>query len=136
MVADFQNASYFRPETGGLTLAGLIDPDEANAEVDPDDYAQKVDFRFQADVGTRLSRRYPAMERSESEGGYASLYAITPDWHPIIDEVPRGSGFFVCSGFSGHGFKFVPVVGEILADLATHSDGQHAIDLFRLTRFS
>ena len=119
VVADFINATYFRPETGRLTLAGLIDPSEANAVVDPDNYREYMDDEFVLDVGERLVRRYPAMERSESTGGYASLYAITPDWHPIIDEVPQGSGIFICSGFSGHGFKLGPAVGVIVADLVT-----------------
>ena len=59
------------------------------------------------------------MAASESTGGYASLYAITPDWHPIVDEVPAGSGFYACSGFSGHGFKLGPAVGVMVADLLT-----------------
>jgi glycine/D-amino acid oxidase-like deaminating enzyme len=136
VVADFVHASYFRPDTGGLTLAGLIDPGEADAVVDPDDFARKVDLRFQADVGERLSRRYPAMSASASEGGYASLYAITPDWHPIVDEVPRGGGFYVCSGFSGHGFKLAPAVGVMVADMLTGvSSPEFDPALFRLSRF-
>ncbi len=136
VVGDFLRACYFRPDTGSLTLAGLIDPNEADAIVDPDDFARGVDLAFQADVGERLSRRYPAMERSESTGGFASLYAITPDWHPIIDETPEGSGFFVCSGFSGHGFKLGPAVGVMVADLLTReSHPQFDPELFRLSRY-
>ena len=136
VVADFSNASYFRPDTGGLTLAGLIDPNEAEDVVDPDAYARKADLRFQAEVGARLSRRYPAMASSDSEGGYASLYAVTPDWHPIIDEVPEKSGFFLCSGFSGHGFKLAPAVGVMVADLLTEqSDAEFDPSLFRFSRY-
>jgi sarcosine oxidase subunit beta len=137
VVADFINATYFRPDTGNLTLAGLIDPSEADAIVDPDDFAKTVDFRFLADAGERLSRRYPAMAQSEASGGYASLYAITPDWHPILDQVPAGSGFFVCSGFSGHGFKLGPAVGVMVADLIT-AEGAPEFDsrLFRLDRYA
>ncbi|MBN1660170.1 MAG: FAD-binding oxidoreductase, partial [Anaerolineae bacterium] len=82
VVADFGNGVYFRPETGNLTLIGLVDPAEANAIVHPDHYDERVDAEFIMDVGERLVRRYPAMEESQSTGGYASLYAITPDWHP------------------------------------------------------
>ena len=104
-MVDFIHATYFRSETGGLTLVGLVDPAEANAIVDPDRYAEGVDTDFILDSGERLIRRYPAMERSASAGGYAALYDVTPDWHAIIDEAPAGSGFYHCCGASGHGFK-------------------------------
>jgi len=137
VVADFVNATYFRSETGNLTLVGLIDPSEANAIVDPDRFMQEMDMEFLLDAGERLVRRYPAMEQSQSTGGYASLYAITPDWHPIVDEVPPGSGLFVCSGFSGHGFKLGPAVGLMVADLITGAgDPQFDPTLFRYGRFA
>ena len=95
---------------------------ESDAVVDPDSYQKKIDFGFQAEVGNKLVNRYPGMEESGSTGGYASLYAITPDWHPIISEIPRGSGFLVCSGFSGHGFKLAPAVGVMVADIVTGAE--------------
>jgi sarcosine oxidase subunit beta len=80
VVADFINATYFRPETGQLTLVGLIDPSEAGAIVDPDHYLKGVDDAFVMEAGDGLVRRYPAMEASQITNGFASLYAITPDW--------------------------------------------------------
>lgn len=137
VVADFIHATYFRSETGGLTLVGLIDPGEANAIVDPDNYQEFLDDSFILDAGERLIRRYPVMERSDSTGGYASLYAITPDWHAIIDEVVEDSGFYVCSGFSGHGFKLGPAVGLMTADLLTGaSDPLFDPRMFRLARYA
>ncbi len=137
VVGDFANAVYFRPETGNLTLVGLIDPEEANAVVNPDRYNERVDADFVLDVGGRLVRRYPAMDLAESTGGYASLYAITPDWHPIVDEVPTGSGFYVCAGFSGHGFKLGPAVGLMVADMITGvREPEFDPHLFRLSRYA
>jgi sarcosine oxidase subunit beta len=137
VVGDFAHTIYFRSETGGLTLAGLIDPAEAEAVVDPDAYNRRMDAEFVLDVGERLVARYPAMELSESTGGYASLYGITPDWHPVVDEVPAGSGFYVCAGFSGHGFKLGPAVGLMVADLITGVEApKFDPHLFRLGRFA
>jgi len=137
VVADFVHASYFRPETGGLTLAGLIDPAEGDAVVDPDHFSETVDRSFVLDVGELLVRRYPAMEQSLSTGGFAALYAITPDWHPIVDEAPAGSGFFLCAGFSGHGFKLGPAVGLMAADMVTGaSDPTFDPHMFRLSRYA
>lgn len=137
IVADFINATYFRSETGQLTLVGLIDPSEADAIVDPDHYKEGLDDDFVMEAGGRLVNRYPAMEESQFTGGYASLYAITPDWHPIIDELPQGSGLYICSGFSGHGFKLGPAVGLMTADLIT-GESQPLFDpaLFRFGRFA
>src|SRR5207249_12062103 len=56
-------------------------------------------------VRQRLCRRYPAMHRGFGRGGYGALYAITPDWHPIVDRCPGIDGLFCAVGFSGHGFK-------------------------------
>ena len=136
VVADFINASYFRSEAGNLTLAGLVDPSEANALVDPDNYNEGLDYEFVPDVGKRLIRRYPAMEMAGSAGGYASLYAVTPDWHPVIDEVPEDSGFYICSGFSGHGFKLGPAVGVMVADMILRErDPEFDPHLFRFSRY-
>jgi sarcosine oxidase subunit beta len=137
VIVDFTQAVYFRSETGGITLVGLIDPAEANAVVDPDNYSKHLDSDFVLEVGEQVIKRYPIMEQSQSTGGYASLYSITPDWHPIIDELPGGSGFFTCSGFSGHGFKLGPAVALMFADLVTGaSDPVFDPHMFRFARFA
>lgn len=136
VVVDFIHATYFRSETGGLTLVGLVDPAEADAIVDPDRYAEGVDTDFILDSGERLLRRYPAMERSASAGGYAAVYDVTPDWHAIIDEAPPGSGFYHCCGASGHGFKLGPAVGRLVADRVLGvAEPLFDSRLFRLGRF-
>jgi sarcosine oxidase subunit beta len=136
VIADFINATYFRSETGQLTLVGLIDPSEADAIVDPDNFKESLDDEFVLEAGSGLVKRYPAMEQSQFTGGFASLYAITPDWHPIVDELPSDSGFYICSGFSGHGFKLGPAVGLMTADLVTgKSDPLFDAYMFRFGRF-
>jgi len=137
VIADFINATYFRSETGNLTLVGLIDPSEADAIVNPDNFNERHDADFVLNAGEQLVRRYPVMEQSQSTGGYAALYAITPDWHPLIDEVPAGSGFYICAGFSGHGFKLGPAVGLMTADLVTgRSNPEFDPHLFRFNRYA
>ncbi|MCZ2839978.1 N-methyl-L-tryptophan oxidase [Modestobacter sp. VKM Ac-2985] len=58
------------------------------------------------------------------------MYTTTPDEHFVIAPHPQHPQVTVACGFSGHGFKFVPVVGEILADLATTGATEHPIALF------
>ncbi len=137
VVLDFIHATYFRSETGSLSLVGLIDPKEADAVVNPDAYADSIDDDFVSLVGERWLRRVPGMELSTSVGGYAGLYGVTPDWHPIMDEVPDGSGCFICAGFSGHGFKLAPAVGLMAAEMITDEDSpEFPSEMFRLSRYA
>ncbi len=63
------------------------------------------------------------------------LFEPSPDEHFLIDRHPDAAAAVVGAGFSGHGFKFCSVVGEILADLALDGSTRHDIGLFRLDRF-
>ncbi|WP_258935282.1 FAD-dependent oxidoreductase [Nesterenkonia pannonica] len=58
------------------------------------------------------------------------LYSVTPDKHFVIGRHPEHDQVSIACGFSGHGFKFVPVVGQILADLALDGSTEHPIGLF------
>lgn len=62
------------------------------------------------------------------------LYSVTPDEHFVIGPHPLHRQVQIACGFSGHGFKFVPVVGEILADLAVAGSTELPISLFDPTR--
>jgi sarcosine oxidase len=58
------------------------------------------------------------------------MYSNTADQHFVLAQHPAHDNVTVACGFSGHGFKFVPVVGEVLADLATTGTTAHPIGLF------
>lgn len=62
------------------------------------------------------------------------LFENSPDEHFIVDRLPDAPQVVVGGGFSGHGFKFCSVLGEILADLATDGDTAHEIGFLRLAR--
>lgn len=64
------------------------------------------------------------------------LYTNSPDSHFIIDRLPNQPRVTIACGFSGHGFKFAPVVGEILADLAMQGKTQLPAQFLELSRFS
>ena len=64
------------------------------------------------------------------------LYTMTPDAHFVISAHPRHAQVHIACGFSGHGFKFCSVVGEILADLATAGTSRHDLSLFSPARFA
>ena len=133
---DFVQGLYFKPTHGEMIHAGSLAGEEANSPVDPESYDESADSDWLPVVRQKLSRRYPAMHGGYGRGGYGALYAITPDWHPIIDRLPGLDGAFCAVGFSGHGFKMSPIVGQLMAELVV--DGQaKVLDIgpLRLSRF-
>ena len=133
---DFVQGIYFKPTHGEMVHAGSLAGEEVQDPVDPDDYNEAADGGWLPGVRQRLGRRYPAMHRGYGRGGYGALYAITPDWHPILDRCPGLEGAYCAVGFSGHGFKMSPIVGQLMAELVV--DGQaKALDIapLRLARF-
>jgi sarcosine oxidase/N-methyl-L-tryptophan oxidase len=67
--------------------------------------------------------------------GKACMYSLTPDRHFVVDRDPRDPRVIVCGGFSGHGFKFAPVIGEIASQLALDGGTPHDIAFLSLRRF-
>jgi monomeric sarcosine oxidase len=63
------------------------------------------------------------------------MYSLTPDGNFVIDRHPQHANVILCGGFSGHGFKFAPVIGEIAAHLALDGGSRHRIDFLSLKRF-
>jgi sarcosine oxidase len=80
-------------------------------------------------IATHLREFLPTMP-DRLVTAVACMYTTTPDQHFVIAPHPRHERVTVACGFSGHGFKFVPVVGEVLADLALAGSTQHPIALF------
>jgi sarcosine oxidase len=64
------------------------------------------------------------------------LYTNTPDEHFVIDALPGDERVIVASPCSGHGFKFAPALGEVLADLATGERPRFDLTPFSLRRFA
>ena len=64
------------------------------------------------------------------------LYTMTPDNHFIIDRHPKHAGLVYASACSGHGFKFAPIIGEVLADLALEGSTDKPIQFLSASRFS
>jgi sarcosine oxidase subunit beta len=86
----------------------------------------------------KFSHRFPSLSEAGLESSYAGCYDVTPDYNPVISCTPV-EGLLVCAGFSGHGYKIAPAVGELVADLLLEGasvDGDVADTDFRLERFA
>jgi sarcosine oxidase len=116
----------------GLKLAYHYPATETN----PDTVNRQPAIEDKASLKYFLDKYMPDVFESEMASGIC-LYASTPDENFIIDMLPGCEGHVIIAcGFSGHGFKFVSVIGEILADLATEGETTQPIDFLRLARFS
>jgi sarcosine oxidase subunit beta len=130
---DRPHRTYFRPETGELTIHGLSAYEET---VDPDAYDEGADSGEVARNAELIARRFPVMEHGLSMGGYAGVYDVTPDHEPVLGPIPEYAGLHADFGWSGHGFKHAPMVGAILAEVVM--EGRAAgwdLTPFRWSRF-
>ncbi len=106
-------------------LHQTVDPDQPGREIHEEDQALLRGFierYFPAGAGPALSLK-------------TCMFTNSPDGHFIIDLHPDYPQVSLASGFSGHGFKFASVIGEIMADLAMLGETAHDLSLFRLSRF-
>ena len=85
----------------------------------------------------KVGTRFPGFTDAAISSSYAGCYDVTPDWNPVISTTGL-DGLVVAAGFSGHGFKIAPAVGQLVADLVVdgHStDSRIPHSDFRLSRF-
>ena len=103
-----------------------MDPDTVNRNPEPED----------EELLRAFARRY----FPEGEGPTLMLktcmFTNTPDRHFILDRHPAHPEISIAAGFSGHGYKFCSVIGEVMADLVQEGRSQHDIGFFRLRRFA
>ncbi len=102
---------------------------------DPDALRRDVDGKRDVEpVAKALNGWMPGAAGIYREGK-ACMYALTPDRHFIVDRHPVDENVFLLGGFSGHGFKFASVMGEIGAGLALDHATTHDIGFLSLQRF-
>jgi sarcosine oxidase len=101
------------------------DPDSISREPTHDD---EIPVR-------RFAERYFPRGAGPTLDVKTCLFELSPDEHFLLDRHPDTELAVLGAGFSGHGFKFCSVVGEILADLALEDQTRHDIGFLRLSRF-
>jgi sarcosine oxidase len=110
-----------------------VDPARVDREIHPEDEA----------VLRQGIRRYFPDADGPALAMKTCMFTNSPDEHFIIDALPGGDAYpetenvYIAAGFSGHGFKFASVVGEIMTDLALDGGARYSdqLSMFRLARF-
>lgn len=127
-VIDFAKSLYFHREGEGL-LIGMSNQDEKPG------FDQNVDEDFELVNLEAAIERMALVEKASRASHWAGLYEVTPDAHPIYggSEV---KGFYICTGFSGHGFMHGPVSGKLMTEYML--DGKYStldVSMLDLKRF-
>ncbi len=133
-VLDVEDGSYYgfpEHDVPGFKLGRYhhlrepMDPDDPDRATHPEDEA--------------ILRAFAARHFPDGAGPTILLktciFTNSPDEHFLIDRLPDAPQVAIAAGFSGHGYKFCSLVGEVLADLALDGSTRHDIGLFSLARF-
>jgi glycine/D-amino acid oxidase-like deaminating enzyme len=133
---DGPNDSYLRPDSGRLTLGGCDRVKEEISTDALDRYRQHLTPETRDVILERLCARIPAIETAGVRKGHAGIVTNSKDRYPLLGAVPQVDGLYCAVGFSGHGFKIAPAVGQTLAELVLAGRAELAdITPFRPTRF-
>jgi len=118
VVIDLERSAYHRcePDTR-RTRVGRTDYDNDPILEDPDVFDEEVSEELAGWARESLISRLPDYEDQPDAGSVCGWYALTPDAQPVIGPVEGIEGLFVATGFSGHGFKLAPSVGEGMAQM-------------------
>lgn len=119
--ADLAAGIYFRGESGGrkIVVGSILPEDEQEIAPDPDNYDKSADDAFIQTKLHALKHRLRGLETMRGVRGYSGLYTMNrADFHPIVGSTPI-EGFYVANGFSGHGFKLAPAIGDLVAQAIT-----------------
>jgi len=123
-----------RPDRGRRFCAA------AYAGEDPLDRADDCDHDASAGyadvVRTSVAARYPRLADFTVERAWAGPYDVTPDWNPIMGPCPGVDGLYLAVGWSGHGFKLSPAVGEVVAAEVTGRTPPVDVSELRPSRFA
>jgi glycine/D-amino acid oxidase-like deaminating enzyme len=113
-LTDTAGGLVMRPDRGRLALAVAYG---SNARPEPaPSFASDVDQGYERRVRSAIDARVPAYANAAWERSVSGQYDVTPDWHPLIGWAPGVEGLYLALGWSGHGLKLSPAVGEVVAD--------------------
>jgi len=99
-------------------------------------FDQSIDSAWELTALEAAARRMPMLEGAGRLAGWAGLYEVTPDAHPIFGRTPV-EGFWVVGGFSGHGFMHGPIAGKLMAEFLGTGRAQTVdVSMLDLARFA
>ncbi len=126
---------FFSDKHYGLPAAGInavkMSPKELDETVDPETAKRSVDEQQIVEAREACRRFMPEIANTEVFQTKVCLYDMTDNSDFVLDSDPENSNIVYGYGFSGHGFKFAPLIGKLLAELAL--DSKPSVNLERFT---
>lgn len=120
VILDVERGFYTRCEShAARTRVGHMDHSDDATVVDPDRLDENVSPEFQRWARAVLESRLPIYRDERDIGAIVGLYTLTPDAQAAIGAWPTIPNLVIATGFSGHGFKLAPSVGEGVAQMLT-----------------
>lgn len=129
LVAELGSGLYFSQSTRGEIVGGI-----GNDRVPPGD-SQASSLRFLSLYARALMTTCPSLASLKVQRQWAGLYDLSPDHAPIVGPVEKVPGFYLVSGFMGHGFMMAPAVGKRLARCIVTGERPDPFEAWALERF-
>lgn len=131
--SDMATNLVMRPDRAGIAWVVAYQPEVRYER--RDDCLRDVDPAYEEGIRDSLRERMPSYGDAAWVGGFAGAYDYTPDWNPIVGWAPGAEGLYLALGWSGHGFKLAPSVGEVVADHVVGKEPQIDVSPLALERF-
>ncbi|XP_018604033.1 peroxisomal sarcosine oxidase [Scleropages formosus] len=106
----------------------------SGSPTDPDERDRQTERKDITLLSSYIARRLPGLETVPAVVE-SCMYTVTPDHNFILDSHPSHNNIVIGAGFSGHGFKFGPIVGKVLSELSLGQMPSYDLSPFRIQRF-
>jgi glycine/D-amino acid oxidase-like deaminating enzyme len=134
VVSDAVSNVVVRPDRGHQFCAVAYAGEDVLERADDCDHGLSAGYLDAVRAG--LEQRYPRLAEFSLVRGFAGPYDVTPDWNPVIGPCPGIDGLHLGVGWSGHGFKLSPAVGEVIAAEVTGRTPPVDVSELRAERFA
>ena len=129
MLMSFSGNYYIQQRPHGSIIGGC------SPEGHPEDFEMGSSWDFLEMMSRTFIKLLPRTRGVRVVRQWSGLYNMTPDRQPVLCEADNVKGFFLSCGYSGHGFMFGPISGELLAQLILGQEPWIPIDMLHYSRF-
>lgn len=140
VVSDLVNLCYCRSDAEQpLTRIGNSNPKyhPQFSLKDADDFQGQLFPDITEELHEKLVHRFPILQKGKIVEKYSGIWGVTPDYQPIIDRLDHVPGLYCAVGFSGHGYKLSPIIGDLMSQFMLGGSNPlvNKLKLFRFNRF-